>query len=124
MPWDNGAEGEGRGDPEKSASVKDAEQQPWEERCSEAEGEKPPAPSPWFPWFPSLMLWGPAMHRPAQESMGGRPDPPHARPLSKPPRGMCFNAKVTGPSVFEGVWEKSSTSLGRCRVPAPSVLGS
>lgn len=34
--------------------------------------------------------------------------------LPKPLRGTCFNAKVTGPSVLQAVWEKSSASLGRC----------
>lgn len=35
--------------------------------------------------------------------------------LPKPPRGTCFNAKVTGPSVLQAVGEESSASLGRCR---------
>lgn len=39
-------------------------------------------------------------------------------------RDTCFSAKVTGPSVFEACVWKSSTSLGRCRVLAASVLGS
>lgn len=32
----------------------------------------------------------------------------------KAARGTCFNAKVTGPSVLQAMWEKSSANLGRC----------
>lgn len=89
---------------------------------SEAAGDELPARAPWFPWFPSARPWAPAMH----SSCAGEHKRPtgssHAPPLPELPRGTCFNAKVTGLSVLEAVWEKSSASLGRCGYQLPLVL--
>lgn len=104
MPWDNGAGGRMR--PQETCKCGSPQR-----GCSEAKQEEPPAPSPWFPWFPSLLPWELAMHSSCAGGDRLATMLPTTPDLLQPPRNMCLNAKVTHPSVFEALWGKAVPAL-------------